>query len=343
MDPYLPPAGADGYSPAFRREDMTRREFLSGLAGAAAWPLLASAQEVGRSYRLGFLIPAPRGAPAVAAFFDELRASGFIEGQNLVVAFGGFGVTNEQIKDGVKAVIAANPDAIVVGPELYARALITASKNIPLVSMSEDLVGEGLAASLGHPGGNLTGISLLSPELDDKRQGLLIEAVPNARQVATLVDAGITPSHHLDALRTTANSRGVQLLVYRIKRATEIGNALEEAKSKGAQAVNILATPLFFINAQTVIEGANRLRLPTIFQWPELAERGGLLGYGPPFVEMYRQRAHQVVKILRGAKPAEIPIEQPQKFELVINLKTAKLIGCDVPAGMVLRADKLIE
>jgi putative ABC transport system substrate-binding protein len=322
---------------------MQRRKFITLVGSAAAWPLVAIAQEAGRSYRLGILVPAPRASAAIAAFFEELRVNGFVEGQNLIVTFDGFNVRNEQISEGVKGVIASNPDAIVAGPELYARALVAATKRIPLLSMSEDLVGAGLAASLARPGGNVTGISLLSPELDDKRQGLLLEAVPGARRMATLVDASITPAHHLDALRAAANSRGIELIFYRITKASEIGNALDEAKAKGAEAINVLATPLFFINAQIIIERTTRLRLPAIFQWPELAEQGGLLGYGPPFTEVYRQRARQVAKVLRGAKPSEIPVEQPLKFELAINLRTAKAIGCEVPAGMVLRADKLIE
>jgi putative ABC transport system substrate-binding protein len=184
------------------------------------------AQEANRKYRLGFLIPAPRQS-AIAAFFDELRANGFAEGQNLIVSFAGFDIRNEQISEGVKAVIASSPDAIVGGPELYARALQAETKTIPILSMSEDLVGSGLAASLARPGGNVTGMSLLSPELDNKRQGLLMEAVPGARRIATLVDANITPAHHLDALRAAANSRGVESTFYPIKKADEIGDALE--------------------------------------------------------------------------------------------------------------------
>jgi len=323
---------------------MRRREFLEAIGGAAvAWPVASYAQEADRKYRLGFLVPAPRQSPAIVAFFDELRANGFAEGQNLIVSFAGFDVRNEQISEGGKAVIASSPDAIVAGPELYARALQAETKTIPLISMSEDLVGAGLAASLARPGGNVTGISLLSPELDNKRQGLLMEAVPGARRIATLVDASITPPYHLDALRAAANSRGVDSIFYPIKKANEIGDAFEAAKTNGAEAINVLATPLFFINGQRIIDQAAMLRLPAIFQWPEMADQGGLLGYGPPFTEVYRQRARQVVKVLRGAKPSEIPVEQPVKFDLAINLKTAKAIGCEVPAGMVLRADRLIE
>jgi putative tryptophan/tyrosine transport system substrate-binding protein len=323
---------------------MRRRQFIGGVASAAvAWPAAIYAQEAGRKYRLAFLVPAPRQSSAIAAFFDELRANGFDEGQNLIVSFPGFNIANEQISEGVRAAIASNPDAIVAGPELYAGALQAATKTIPLLSMSEDLLGAGLAASLARPGGNVTGISLLSPELDDKRQGLLIEAVPHARRIATLVDAAITPAHHLDTLRTAANSRSVELAFHLITTAGEIGDALEAAKTKGAEALNVLATPLFFVNGQRIIDQAASLRLPAIFQWPEMADQGALLAYGPPFAEVYRQRARQVAKVLRGAKPSEIPVEQPVKFELVINLKTAKTIGCEVPAAMVLRADRLVE
>ncbi len=323
---------------------MNRRALLTLLGGAAAaWPVVARGQESGRTYRLGVLVPAPRQSSAVIAFFDELRANGFVEGQNLVVTFAGFNVRNEQIGEAVKTVIASRPDAIVAGPELYARALQAQTKTIPLLSMSEDLVGAGLVASLSRPGGNVTGISLLSPELDDKRQGLLIEAVPDARRVATLIDATITPLHHLETLRAAANSRGVELLFHPIKEADEIADALQAAKAKGAEALNALASPLFFINGQRIIDQATALGLPTIFQWPEQADQGGLLGYGPPFVDVYRQRARQVAKVLRGAKPSDIPVEQPVKFELVINLRTAKAIGHEVPAGMVLRADRLVE
>jgi putative ABC transport system substrate-binding protein len=162
-----------------------RRDFITGISAATAWPLAVRAQEAGRLYRLGFLIPAARTSAAVDAMFDEFRRGGLVEGQNLVV-IGRFGVTNEQIGDAVSAVVTATPDAIVAGPELYTRALQAATLTVPLVSISEDLVGEGLVASLARPGGNITGISLLSPELDDKRQDILIEAVPGIRRMAAL-------------------------------------------------------------------------------------------------------------------------------------------------------------
>jgi len=316
---------------------------MATTAAANAWcpPLIA--QEPGRTYRVGFLVPAAREAAAIKGFFDELRLGGFIEGQNLAVVFSGFNVSNEQIAEGVAALIRAKPDVIVAGPELYVSALHTATKTIPLVSMSEDLVGAGLAASLARPGGNVTGISLLSPELDGKRQGLLIEAVPQMREMAALVDSNITPQHHLATLRDAAQSRGVTLSFRMVAKPNEIAPALDAAKAKGADAINILATPLFFVNRKQIIDQTAKLRLPAIYQWPEMAEEGGLLAYGSRFVQVYRQRARQIVKILGGAKATDVPIEQPTNFELVINLKTAKSIGHEVPAGLVLRADEVIE
>jgi putative ABC transport system substrate-binding protein len=326
---------------------MKRREFITLVGGAAlAWPLSARAQEAGRTYRLGFLVPAPRTSAAIAAFMDELRLGGFVEGQNFSVV-GSFAVTAEQIAAGVAAVVKAAPDAIVCGPELYARALQAATRAIPLVSMSEDLVGAGLAASLAKPGGNITGISLLSPELDGKRQDILIEAVPGARRIAALADSASTPERHLHELQEAARSRGVELLTFAVSKPEDIARALNDAKAQGAEAINVLATSLFSVpgspNSRAVIERAAELRLPSIFQWPESAEVGGLVGYGPRFTQVYRQRARMIVKVLRGTKAADLPVEQPTNFELIINLKTAKAIGHEVPAALVLRADTVIE
>jgi putative ABC transport system substrate-binding protein len=322
---------------------MKRRQFLGALGSAMAWPYVGQTQEASRTYRLGFLVPAGRDVPATVAFFDELRLNGFVEGQNFTVVPGGFGVSNEQIAEGVATLVDAHPDVIVAGPELYVRALSKAIKTTPLVSMSEDLVGEGFATSLARPGGNVTGISLLSPELDGKRQGLLIEAVPNARKMAALVDSTLTAPHHLPALRSASQARGVELLFAAVSKLDEIAGALDDAKARGAEAVNVLATPLFFVNRRFIIDHIAGLRLPAIYQWPDMADEGGLIGYGPRFSQVYRQRARQIVKLLRGAKAADLPVEQPDKFELAVNLKTAKAIGHEVPASLVLRADTVIE
>ncbi len=323
---------------------MKRREFITLLGGTAvAWPLGAGAQDAGRTYRIGFLLPSTRDSPAVVALFDELRLNGFVEGQNLVVIPGGFGVPNDQIAVVVASLVAASPDVIVAGPELPLRALSLATQTSPVVGMTEDMVADGLVASFDRPGGNITGISLLSPELDGKRQEILIEATPGVRKIAVLADANVAKPVHLAQLQQAAQSHGVEALVRGVAKRDDVLSAINDVKASGAQAINFLATPMFSVNATEFNRQVMTLRLPSIYQWPENAEDGALIGYGPRFTEIYRERARIAAKVLRGAKPADIPIEQPTRFELVINLKTAKAIGHEVPSGLLSRADKVIE
>jgi ABC-type uncharacterized transport system substrate-binding protein len=323
---------------------MRRREFITLLGGAAvAWPLAARAQQPDRIYRLGFFLPVARDAPAMIAFFDELRDHGFVEGQNLSIVPGGFRAGNEQIDDLVPALVKAAPDAIIAGGDVIPRALQNATRTIPIVVITEDMVAAGFAASLARPGGNITGISLMSPDLDGKRQDILIEAVPGARRIAALADSNAATLRHLQALEDAARAHGKELLVVRAGKAEEVVLAMNDANTRGAGALNVLSSPLLFLNRRVIIERAAELRLPAVYQWPETAEEGGLLGYGPRFVDVFRQRARMVAKLLRGAKPADLPVEQPTTFELVINLKTAKAIGHEIPAGLVLRADRVIE
>jgi putative tryptophan/tyrosine transport system substrate-binding protein len=210
--------------------------------------------------------------------------------------------------------------------------------------MTEDMVAAGFAASLAKPGGNITGISLMSPDLDGKRQDILIEAVPTAGRIAVLADTNVATLEHLRALETSARSaHGKELLVVRAANATEVVPAMNDASRQGAAALNVLSSPMLHLNRRVIIERAAELRLPAIYQWPETADEGGLLGYGPSYIEVFRQRARMVAKVLRGANPADLPIEQPSKFNLSINLKTAKAMSHTVPAALVLRADKLIE
>jgi putative tryptophan/tyrosine transport system substrate-binding protein len=321
------------------REPIHRRQFISALGSAALLPLAARAQEAGRIYRLGILIPATRAS--IEPFFDELRLNGFTEGQNLVVT-GSYSVRAEAIADSVADLMKTGPEVILSGPETYLRALQGVTRSIPLDSMSEDLVGEGFAASLAQPGGNVTGVSLLSPELDGKRLEILIEAVPGVRRIAALAHS-IVLKQHLEQQQALARSRGVELSISSFAARSDIGPALDAAKAEGAEAINFLATPHQVISRDLILDQMSRIRLPAIYQWPETSDLGGLIGYGPPFAQMYRQRARQVVKMLRGAKATDLPVEQPATFELVINLKTAKAIGLEVPAGLVLRADRVIE
>jgi putative ABC transport system substrate-binding protein len=322
-----------------------RREFISLLSGAAAWPLAVRAQQPGRIYRLGILTGLKRDNPLMIAFFEEMGRLGFVEGQNLSVVQGGFDVRHDQLNqltERATEIIKAAPDVIFTPGPTLTRAAQIATRTVPIVGGSNDMPADGLVASLARPGGNTTGVSMLAPELDGKRQDILIEAVPGVRRIAALADANALLTN-IQALQDAARARGVMLSVFSAGMPEQIEPAMNDAKRSGAGALNLLATPLFSENRRIIFEKAVALRLPAIYEWAEMAEEGGLIAYGARNTEIYRQRARMVVKILRGAKPADIPIEQPTSFELVINLKVAKAIGHEVPAGLVLRADKVIE
>jgi putative ABC transport system substrate-binding protein len=206
------------------------------------------------------------------------------------------------------------------------------------------MVGQGLVNSLARPGGNTTGVSVFATELDGKRLEILIEAVPGLHRMAVLADTTATRSPQLQALQDAAGARGVELSLYPVATAEEITPAIESAKASGAAALNVLSSPLLAGTWRLTMDRVAALRLPAIYPWVEEAEEGGFLAYGPRVSQIFRELvAQQLIKLLRGVKPADIPIEQPTKFELVINLKTAKAIGVTVPATLVARADKVIE
>jgi putative ABC transport system substrate-binding protein len=290
------------------------------------------------------VISSGRDEPPTAAFLDELREQGFVEGKNLEFIPGGFRFDNQQTAAVVPAIVKAAPDAIVVAGDFIAEKFQKETKSIPLVVMTEDMIAAGFAASLAKPGGNITGISLMSPDLDGKRQDILIEAVPGAQRIAVLADSNVATLQHLRALEATARSaHGKELLVVRAANSSEIMRAVNDANAQGAAALNVLSSPMLHLNRFVIIERATQLRLPAIYQWPETADEGGLLAYGPSFIEVFRQRARMVAKVLRGVKPADLPIEQPSTFKLSVNLKTAKSMNQIIPAALLLRADKLIE
>jgi putative tryptophan/tyrosine transport system substrate-binding protein len=190
----------------------------------------------------------------------------------------------------------------------------------------------------------LAGVSLLATELDGKRQELLIELLPGAHHIAALADPNTTASRQLQALEDAARAHGVKLSAQRIGKPEEIVGAIDAAKAASAAALNVLALPLLFAQRQLIFERVAALRLPAIYQWPEMAREGGLTGYGPSIVQLFRDvLSRQLVKLLQGAKPADLPIEQPTKFELVINLKTAKALGLTVPPILFAQADEVIE
>jgi putative ABC transport system substrate-binding protein len=282
-------------------------------------------------------------APQFPPFFDELRRLGFVEGQNLIIDSRGYAVRTEQFPAVVAELVKAQVDAILAGGAAGARAAQGATHTIPILTLTDDMVGQGLVASLARPGGNITGISILATELDGKRQEILMETVPAARRMAVLADANTAAPQNMRALQEAARARGVELAVRLVERPERIVPEIEEAKRAGAEALNVLASPILYARRLDIFERTAALRLPTIYQSPEFAEEGGLIGYGPRLTQMFRQLARQLAKVISGEKVSNVPVEQPTTFELVINLKTAKAIGHEVPAGLVLRADKVIE
>jgi ABC-type uncharacterized transport system substrate-binding protein len=298
----------------------------------------------GRIYRLGSLHSAPRDAPHQVALLDELRRLGFAEGQNLVVDWKGYGLSAEQFEQHAAELVNAGVDVIVAGGDAAVRAAQPATTSIPILALTDDMVGQGFVRSLANPGGNTTGVTILASELDGKRQEILIEAVPGVRRIAALADTHTTTPSRLTELEDAARARGVALSIHRVARREEIATAIEVAKVENAGALNVLASALLFNNRETIFERVATLRLPAIYQWPEMAEQGGLIGYGPLIGQLFREiMSRQLAKLLRGIKPADLPVEQPTKFELVINLRAAKAIGHEIPAALVLRADKVIE
>ena len=276
--------------------------------------------------------------------FEELRRSGFIEGQNLTIDWRVYGQRVELVSEFAAELVKARVDVILAGGDFGIRAAQQATGTIPIVGFTDDMLGSRLVNSLAHPGGNTTGVSLLATDLDGKRQEILIEATPGLRRMAAFGDIGTNSPQQLQALQDAAHARGIDLSIHQVAKAEEIAPAIDAAKASNAAALNILASPLLFANRKIIIERAEALRLPAIYQWPEVAEEGGFIGYGPRLVRLYRDLlARQFIKILHGAKPADLPVEQPTNFELVVNLRTAKAIGHEVPAGLVLRADKVIE
>ena len=263
---------------------MKRREFITLLGGAAAWPLAARGQEPGRIYRLGSIHAAPRDAPHQVALLDELRRLGFAEGQNLVVDWKGYGLSAEQFEQHAAELVNAGVDVIVAGGDAAVRAAQHATTRIPILALTDDMVGQGFVRSLAQPGGNTTGVTILASELDGKRQEILIEAVPGVRRIAALADANTTTPSRLRQLEDAARARGVQLSIHRVARREEIASAIDAAKSSDAGALNVLASSLLFNSRATIFERVAMLRLPAVYQWPEMAEEGGLIGYGPLIV-----------------------------------------------------------
>jgi ABC-type uncharacterized transport system substrate-binding protein len=321
---------------------MKRREFIALMGASVAWPFAAMAQQAGPTYRLGCLLLAPRDAPIVVAFFDELRRHGFIEGQNLTVEYRFQHL--DLISQYAAELVEARVDVIATAGDETARAVQQATKTIPIVAIVGDMLGSGLVNSLARPDGNTTGVSILAGEADGKRQDILIEAVPGLRLMAVLVDVNITSAAKLDALQKAARAHNVELSIYRITRGEEIAAAIDSAQASGTTALNTLGSQLFYAHRHLIMERAAAAHLPTIYFFSEDAEEGGFAAYGPRRNQLFLEvMVQQIVKLFRGSKIADIPVEQATKFELVINLKTAKAMGVTVPEALLVRADKVIE
>ena len=320
---------------------MRRREFLRVFGGATvAWPVAARAQDAGRIYRFGALHPLPRTAPQFTPLFDGLRRQGFLQGRNLEVRGFGSSAYPEQAAE----IVEAGVDVLFCGGDPAVRAAQQATQTVPIAGVADDMVGAGLVASLGHPGGNTTGFSILSAELDGKRQELLGEIVPSARRMAALFDPATTSSVRLKIVVDAARLRGVEVSTHPVAKLEDIVPAIDAAQAAGAKALNVLAAALLHSNRQVIIERTMALRMPTIYQFPESAEQGGFASYGPRLEQtIYPPLAIMIARLFRGDRPQDIPVQQPTKFELVINLKTAQTLGLTIPESLLIRADKVIE
>ena len=320
---------------------MRRREFILGVGGVsalAAFPV-ARAQEAGRRYRIAILTNAREVPPAFRA---ELGHGGFVEGGNLDVDYRGFGVAPSSLEAVAIELTRARPDVIfATGPEA-ARATQRATTSIAIVALANDLVASGLVASMPHPEGNTTGVAIFAFQLDVKRLELLHEALPEARRIGILADREQVPI--ISALNAAARDFGIGISHFTARSQEEIIHAIDAMRATAVDAVNVLASPIlypFFV--PLIIDRLRLSRLPGMLQWPEGAEAGGLIAYGPRLDEAFRQCARQVAKLLRGAKVADVPVEQPTRFELVINAKTARTLGITIPPTLLARADQVIE
>jgi putative ABC transport system substrate-binding protein len=321
---------------------MRRRELLAMLSGTAAWPLAARAQQ-SRLPVVGVLRPNRKDVLETFAepFRRYMKAVGWEEGRNIRFLFVWTEARSERAGALAGELVAQNVDLIITFGDPAIRAAQRATQTIPIIGMTDDMIGSGLAASLARPGGNTTGVSILASELDVKRLEVLHEFVPQARRIAVLADP--TTISTRAQLASAARELAVELVPFEAGSPDELGRALDAIAGAKAEAVNVLASPFLQVSRPQIITRMRELRLPAIYQWPESAEDGGLLAYGPRQLLCYRHVISLVDKVLRGAKPGDLPIEQPSKFELAVNLKTASALGMTIPPTLLLRADEVIE
>jgi len=326
---------------------MRRRAFIALIGGAAvAWPAVGRAQQRAKVATIGFLGPATPSAASnlVAAFVDRLSELGWAEGRNLTIEYRWAEGQSERYAKIASEFVALKVDLIVTWASAPVLAAKQATGAIPIVFAAQmDPVSVGVVASLSRPGGNVTGLSLQQTDTTSKRLELLREIVTNLRRLAIIGNID-TPGVVLEMgeIERTARALGIDIIMLKVRSAENIAPAIESIKGR-ADALYVATDPLVLSNRTQITALSTEARLPTIFGSREYVEAGGFMSYGPNYPDLFRRAAELADKILRGAKPADLPVEQPTKFDLVINLKTAKALGLTVPAVLLVRADEVIE
>ena len=326
---------------------MTRREFITLLGGAAAvWPLAARAQQPERMRTIGFLGSGTPSSQAqrTAAFVQRLHELGWIKSRNVAIEYRWAEGRNERAAEIAAEFVRLKVDAIVTSGTGIAIAVKQATSVIPIVfAAAGDPVGTGLVASLARPGGNVTGLSLQQTDVAGKRLELLREVVPTLRRLAIMANvSGPAAVLEMVEMQATARTLGIAVATLEIRRAEDIAPAIEALRDR-ADALYVVGDPLVFTNRIRINTLAVAARMPTMYIDKEFVEGGGLMSYGPNFPDLFRRAGDYTDKFLRGAKPADLPVEQPTKFDLVVNLTTAKALGIEVPPTLLARADEVIE
>ena len=322
---------------------MRRREFVTFVGAAAVWPLAARAQQPAMPV-IGVLRVNPKGVNETFAepFRRYMKALGWEEGRNIRFQFVWAGGQIDRMPALAEELVAQKVDLIVTFGDAAIRSMEQATTTIPVVALTDDMIATGLASSLRRMrASNMTGVSILARELDVKRLELLHEFVPRARRIGVLIDPSVLPT--LTELESAAHTFGLDLFPLQVRSSDEIGGALDGMVAAKVEAVNVLASALLNSVRRVIIARMRDARLPAIYQWPEIAAEGGFLAYGPSLLLTYRQVAALVDKVLRGASPSDLPVEQPDRFELIINLKTAQELELTISAPLLLRADEVIE
>ena len=325
---------------------MKRRQFIALLGGTTvAWPLAARAQQTGKLPTIGFLGTATASTfgPWTAAFVQRLRELGWIEGRTVAIEYRWAEGRDERYTEIAAEFVRLKVDVIVTSGAAVVAAK-QATSIIPIVfAVANDPLGTGLVANLARPGGNVTGMSNQQNDVAGKRLELLREVVPGLRRLAVMANVGY-PASVLDMreVQATASRLGLQVITSEIRRAEDIAPAVEALKGR-AEALYVCADPLVTTNRTRINTLALGARLPTVHGQRNNVEAGGLMSYGANFPDLYRRAAEYVDKILRGAKAGDLPVEQPTKFDLIINLTTAKTLGVTIPESLLLRADEVIE